>query len=298
MSNAPIAQAQARPQAQVRARPHVQAQARPHVQAQARPQAQAQARPATEVPKKIFIVPYRDRAAHKQKFLTQMKQLLLGDTNYRFLFVHQKDARPFNRGAMKNLGFLYIRKCYPQHYQDITFIFNDVDTYPKHAGLLPYDTVEGSVQHYFGYRFALGGIFAIKGGDFEKTGGFPNFWGWGLEDNAIYDRSLAAGLTIDRSVFFPIGHANIVQEFDGYQRMLSKRDSVVYKYETPDDMWALKEVQWQDQADDDFLHVSFFTCNMKADEQIYSSYDIRRGPYIALPKGFNRRVWHMKKIFT
>jgi len=37
---------------------------------------------------------------------------------------------------------------------------------------------------------------------------------------------------------------------------------------------------------------------MNAKDQIYSNYDIRRGSMIALPQGFNRRVWHMKKMFT
>ena len=205
-------------------------------------------------PNKVFIVPYRNREAHKAKFLAQMSYLLADElpNTYKIMFVHQMDERPFNRGAMKNIGFLCMRKMYPQQYQAMTFVFNDIDTYPATKGLVPYDTVPGTVQHYFGYKFALGGFFAIKGGDFEKSGGFPNFWGWGLEDNALQERCVAAGLTIDRSCFFPIGCKEIVQEFDGYNRVLSKRDSVVYKFETPDNMLALKDVRWQ--INDNFIN--------------------------------------------
>lgn len=142
------------------------------------------------IPTRVFIVPYRSRPNQKADFLKNMKQLLEDLTEpYEIYFAHQCDSRPFNRGAMKNLGFIAIKNKYPNNYKDITFIFNDVDTFPSEKGMIDYITTSGIVKHYYGFNFALGGIFSIKGADFEKAKGFPNFWGWGLEDNIMNDRS-------------------------------------------------------------------------------------------------------------
>lgn len=249
------------------------------------------------IPTRVFIVPYRDRPNHKIEFLKNMKQLLEDFTEpYEIYFAHQVDGRPFNRGAMKNLGFIAIKNKYPNNYKDITFIFNDVDTFPNEKGLIDYTTTHGIVKHYYGYTFALGGIFSIKGADFEKTKGFPNFWGWGLEDNLINDRCISAGLTIDRSCFYDIKDTRINRPFDGYQRMVSKRDANVYKFETPDNMNDLKNIKYTIQ--NEFIQITNFDCIMKHDEQVYYTYDIRQGSKMAVDGRYKRRVWDMNKMFS
>jgi hypothetical protein len=159
------------------------------------------------IPSRVFIIPYRDRPTQKNEFLSKIKNLLEDSAEslpYEIYFAHQCDKRPFNRGAMKNIGFLAIRKKYPNNYKNITFIFHDVDTWPTEKGLIDYDTSVGTIKHYYGYKFALGGIFAIKGIDFERSLGFPNFWGWGLEDNAINDKCKKLNIKIDRTIFYEI----------------------------------------------------------------------------------------------
>lgn len=253
----------------------------------------------------IFIIPYRNREIHKEKFISYMKSYLEKinyKNNYRFVFSHQCDNRPFNRGAMKNIGFLAMKKEYPNTYKDITFVFHDIDTLPSESILLPYETTQGKVAHYYGYKFALGGIFTIKGCDFEKTGGFPNFWGWGLEDNVIYDRCISNGLEIDRSIFFDINdNINIIRMFDGFKRILSKRDTVVYKYEEPDTINDIINLKWELQNDNInnkicYINTESFNVNMDSKEQIYEEYDIRRGSKLRIPKGYNRRIWKMNII--
>ena len=176
-----------------------------------------------KIPKRIFIVPYRNRVQHKFFFSKYMSFILENNDDYEILFSHQCDARTFNRGAVKNIGFIAARNKYPEHYKDITFIFNDVDTIPFNK-IFNYETTNGVVKHYYGFKYALGGIVVMKGSDFERTNGFPCFWGWGMEDNVLQKRCERLGIKIDRSVFYNIGSPEILQLFDGISRIISKKD--------------------------------------------------------------------------
>ena len=177
----------------------------------------------TKIPKRIFIVPYRNRAQHKFFFSKYMSFILEEDDDYEIFFSHQCDSRTFNRGATKNIGYIAARNKYPNDYKDINFIFNDVDTIPFNK-IFNYTTNHGTIKHFYGFKYALGGIVVIKGADFEKTNGFPCFWGWGMEDNALQKRCEALGLYVDRSVFYNIGSPEILQLFDGISRIISKKD--------------------------------------------------------------------------
>ena len=174
-------------------------------------------------PKRVFIVPYRNRLQQKFFFCQQMNFILEGSDDYEILFVHQMDSRPFNRGATKNIGFITMKEKYPDTYKDITFIFNDVDTLPFHK-LFDYQTVLGTVKHYYGFESALGGIVVIKGQDFELVNGYPSYWGWGMEDACLQNRCVYNKIKIDRSHFYPIGSPEILQLFDGVERLVSPKD--------------------------------------------------------------------------
>ena len=182
------------------------------------------------IPKFIFIIPYRDREAHKNMFSVMIKYILedVDDKDYEIYYSHQQDGRPFNRGAMKNLGFLHIKNKYPEHYKDITFVFNDIDTMPGKKNLWDYNTSKGVVKHFYGFNFALGGIASITGEDFEKVNGFPNYWGWGFEDNLLNRRCLNNKLHIDRSKFYEYGNKMILQFNNTLVRKLD--NTVSHKY--------------------------------------------------------------------
>ena len=159
--------------------------------------------------KKVFIIPYRDREPHKAIFLSHMRNLLKGENDYEILFVHQKDKRKFNRGGMRNIGFIYVKKTY-KNWKDITLIFHDIDYLP-YKKMFSYDTSQGEVTHFYGLKPAFGGIWAIKGIDFEKIGGFPNYWAWGFEDNKIRSKWIKSGGKINYDQFVEYTDTRIVK---------------------------------------------------------------------------------------
>jgi hypothetical protein len=152
------------------------------------------------VPLVVFIVPYRNRPQHKFFFSNYLTSILKSSNlegKYEIYFSHQCDARSFNRGGAKNIGFLAVKEKYPNDYQNITFVFNDIDTIPF-SNIFDYTTSFGMVKHFYGFKYALGGIVSITGKDFEVINGYPNFWGWGMEDNVLQKRCESAGLIVNR----------------------------------------------------------------------------------------------------
>lgn len=218
--------------------------------------------------KYIFIIPYRDRIEHKTFFERYMKFIMedYDDSVYDIIYCHQSDNRKFNRGAMKNIGFLYCKEKYPENYRDIIFIFNDVDSIPYKKNLLDYDTPKGTVKHFYGYNFALGGIVAMTGEDFEATNGFPNYWYWGFEDNVMNNRVLKQKLKIDRSQFYDIFSKKILHFSDDFKKLIS--------------LTAMKNNQ-KNQTENDGLdklrNVAYFRenemLNITSFEGLYSAYD-------------------------
>jgi len=179
-------------------------------------------------PEFFFIVPYRNRLPHLEVFMNHMEKLL-EDLKYKILICHQCDNRPFNRGAMKNIGFKYVKDNYPKTYKNKTLVFNDVDNVVALKHLANWKTEKGTVKHFYGADVkkagALGGIFSINGEDFEKTNGFPNYWAWGYEDNAMYWRVKHADLKIDYSQFSEMGTDKVVVFWHGTNRMVNEADT-------------------------------------------------------------------------
>ena len=241
-------------------------------------------------PKFVFIVPYRNRSQQKFFFNKYMSFILEDRNDYEVYFSHQCDNRSFNRGATKNIGFLAIKNKYPDHYQNINFIFNDIDTIPFNK-IFSYETTQGSVKHYYGYKYALGGIVVIKGSDFEKINGYPCLWGWGMEDYCLQKRCEKYGLQIDRTNFYTIGSPEILQLFDGISRIISKKDtsrvknddgfnglkSVHHLQYTIDSTSANPEdnVDLVDNPRFKYINIKTFSTQIRFDKEEYYQYDLR-----------------------
>lgn len=231
------------------------------------------------IPKIIFIVPYRDRKEHLEHFKLQMK-IILEDYNpndYRFFFAHQCDTRSFNRGAMKNIGFIAAKTMYPNDYKNITFVFNDVDCMPIRKDLINYETTHGVVKHFYGFTYTLGGIFSINGGDFERLNGFPNFWGWGYEDNMMQKRAEKWRLIIDRSTFFNINDLNIIQLMHGNTRDINKNDFEKFATNTTDGINYISGLNYSFDEATNFVNITNFQTGYEEQKKETFTYDLRKG---------------------
>jgi len=232
-----------------------------------------------EVPKIIFIVPYRDREQQKEFFKSHMKQILAdyNPNDYKIYLCHQCDNRSFNRGAMKNIGFLAMKQKYPDSYRDITFVFNDIDTMPYNKNFLNYKTTLGTIKHFYGYEFALGGIVSISGQDFERMNGFPNYWTWGYEDNLLNIRAKEAGIHIDRSQFYKIMDKNIMQLKDGLERIVNKKEFDRYVSKTNEGIASIQNLHYEMDEINGMINVRNFFTEFVEDKKYTKIHDLRNG---------------------
>lgn len=146
-----------------------------------------------------IIVPFRDseenkpRTAQLNEFVSYMETYLNGYDYKIFIIEQSEDNRKFNRGQLLNIGFELAEK---EGYNN--FIFHDVDLLPSDELKKYYTTIPtnnpvhiaavwgryGSNPKYFG------GIVAFNKESFERINGYPNnFWGWGGEDDELYNRT-------------------------------------------------------------------------------------------------------------
>jgi hypothetical protein len=238
-------------------------------------------------PRLIFIVPYRDRARQKEFFMHHMEYVLkdYAPDSYKIYFAHQCDGREFNRGAMKNIGFLAMRDMYPADYKNITFVFNDVDTMPYSPNHLQYETAAGTIKHFYGFNYTLGGIVSIKGADYERAGGFPNLWAWGMEDNALQQRVLSAGMKIDRTQFYQINSPEILHFRDGITRTVNRTDFDIYMSKVPEGINTIRDLKYEIEGE--CIQVRGFSTGREENKATKREFDLRAGnkPFGSDPYG-------------
>jgi hypothetical protein len=152
----------------------------------------------------VIIVPFRESNSKTKERTNQLLTFAKHYHNYipnlEILIIEQSnDKRKFNRGALLNIGFELSKESVGN-----TFIFHDVDlispksisalycAYPKH----PIHIANLWTEKYTFSDF-LGGIISFSKKDFQRINGFPNdFWGWGGEDDAMYNRLVSARIPV------------------------------------------------------------------------------------------------------
>ena len=198
---------------------------------------------------------------------------------YKLLYINQNDNRVFNRGAMKNIGFIYVKSIYPNDYQNITLVFNDVDTLPNNSNTIPsFETVPGIVKHFFGIPGLLGGIFSINAQSFEKINGFPNYWSWGYEDNMIFQRAKSAGMTFDYSIFYKIGDTeNIHQGQNGKYRIVNRTEFERYSQNNLEGIQNITNLNIIPDNNSGFVNVLGYNTGYTHNPRMDTAYDISKG---------------------
>jgi hypothetical protein len=244
-------------------------------------------------PRMIFLVPYRDRKEHLEIFSKHMENILTGLDDYKIIYIHQTDTRSFNRGAMKNIGFLYVKEEYPETYKDITLIFNDVDTMPKTQNVIDYDTKKGTIKHHYGFAFTLGGIVSIKAGDFELINGFPNLWAWGYEDNALQQRAKNHNIIIDRSNMLEPGSKNMIHLKDTIIKMVNAEDYHIYKNQLNEGYNNIVELEYNYNDSNGFLNITKFSTGREENKKYSKQHNILNGN-----KPFQKRRPKMNMVFS
>jgi hypothetical protein len=143
-------------------------------------------------PRLGIIVPYRDRRQHLDIFIPRMREFFRAnpEIDYRILVVEQSAGLPFNRGAIKNIGYLYLAAS-------VDYVcFHDVDLLPISAdyrrgnnpAMVALYGLERSVEFL---KQLFGGVVILEKDHFEQANGFSNkYWGWGFEDVDLRERLL------------------------------------------------------------------------------------------------------------
>ncbi|XP_069781210.1 beta-1,4-galactosyltransferase 1-like [Narcine bancroftii] len=154
--------------------------------------------------KVAVIIPFRNRDEHLKYWLYYLHPILQRQQlDYGIYVINQHGEETFNRAKLLNVGFVEALKEYDYN----CFVFSDVDLIPMDDRNIYkcYSQPRHLAVSMDKFRFRLpynqyfGGISALSREQHEKINGFPNdYWGWGGEDDDIYNRIYFKGMGISR----------------------------------------------------------------------------------------------------
>ncbi|XP_037643203.1 beta-1,4-galactosyltransferase 2 [Sebastes umbrosus] len=154
--------------------------------------------------KVAIIIPFRHRENHLKYWLHYLHPILRRQKiDYGIYIINQLGEDTFNRAKLLNVGYTEAMK--DAEYD--CFIFSDVDLIPMDDRNLYhcYDQPRhfAIAMDKFGFRLPyagyFGGVSGLSKKQFLKINGFPNeYWGWGGEDDDIYNRITLNGMKVSR----------------------------------------------------------------------------------------------------
>ncbi|XP_068089824.1 beta-1,4-galactosyltransferase 1 isoform X1 [Hyperolius riggenbachi] len=154
--------------------------------------------------KVAMIIPFRKRDEHLKYWLYYLHPILQRQQlDYGVYVINQDGDSTFNRAKLLNIGYAEALK----EYDYSCFVFSDVDIIPMDDRNIykcysqPRHLSVSMDKFGFGlpYNQFFGGVSALSREQFQTINGFPNnYWGWGGEDDDIYNRIVSRGMSISR----------------------------------------------------------------------------------------------------
>lgn len=193
------------------------------------------------VPRLKIVVPYRMREKQLRRFLPHIRDYFASSgIPYHLVIAEQAEGLPFNRGAMKNIGYELGAASDYTCFHDVDYLpleadysWSDVpaglvwagaESIPiKTQGLTQY--IKPNMPQFFG------GAVLMPNALFERVDGYSNlYWGWGYEDTDLISRFQAADIacTRRRGSFRPLHHDSDGYEADGNLNPDGARNRALY----------------------------------------------------------------------
>ncbi|KAL5103223.1 Beta-14-galactosyltransferase 5 [Taenia crassiceps] len=157
-------------------------------------------------PRVLMVFPIRGRWELLKSLMRKLLPLLQRPSVCTFIaIVEQTDALAFNKGLLMNAAVMEMSKRVPFD----CIIFHDVDLVPLDGDGVHYDcpayprhlTVKVDNLPYLNL---IGGILALPLQHFLRVNGFSNmFWGWGAEDDDMFERLSFLGIPVTRPMSNP-----------------------------------------------------------------------------------------------
>jgi hypothetical protein len=175
-----------------------------------------------------IVVPYRDREEHLVHFLPHIREYMDDcGISYHIVIAEQAEGLPFNRGAMKNAGFLLSGTSDYTCFHDVDYLPLNADySWADNPACLVLIGAEGrpakindkTQRIHLNTVSFFGGAVLMPDALFRQIDGYSNdYWGWGFEDTDIARRFEAAGISCIRrpGTFYPLTHVSQGHEADG-----------------------------------------------------------------------------------